>query len=603
MSQHEHGIAGIAAFLRAFFTLHRQSRFVFAIQVATCLVFLGTAASAQVLTNWTEEGKRITPGEDPTAVLLPDGRVRVYYSDNQANVVSAISSDGLNFTQEAGIRLPAMPYSGSIAGISAARVVPLSNGQWRMFFASNPALGITDAGPGIGSAISSDGLNFTIEPHWRVPFSAVNAGPGGQLGDGGTVVALPNGTYRIYFTVDYPTKVGVATLSNGAVMSATSTNMKNWTVDPGVRVGNGSALGGSAVHPDAIVNGDGSVTLFYEDDSLVINGSAATGIKYATSSDSLNFPTETLTSLNSGNPGCLACFYADPAVYPLAGGGLRLYFDTFSATTQTSTLWSAISVEPAPGTAALVAAVLPSSRSVQVGATATAFATIINAGLGQGLSCGIAPVTSVPVTFSYQMTDPATNALTGSANMPAQIAANASQSFVIALTPTGPFQPTDVQLSLVCSNSAPAPIISGLDTLLLSGSTTPVPDIVALAASGDPGIVDIPGNTGSGAFAVATANVGAGASITVTADTGSATLPVSIALCQTNPITGACINPTTPGTSAAVTINAGATPTFGIFVTGTGAVSFAPGTNRVFVRFKDSGGSTRGSTSVAVRTQ
>jgi hypothetical protein len=97
--------------------------------------------------------------------------------------------------------------------------------------------------------------------------------------------------------------------------------------------------------------------------------------------------------------------------------------------------------------------------------------------------------------------------------------------------------------------------------------------------------------------------VGAGASITVTADTGSATLSVSIALCQTNPITGACINPTTPGTSAAVTINAGATPTFGIFVTGTGAVSFAPGTNRVFVRFKDSGGSTRGSTSVAVRTQ
>jgi hypothetical protein len=81
----------------------------------------------------------------------------------------------------------------------------------------------------------------------------------------------------------------------------------------------------------------------------------------------------------------------------------------------------------------------------------------------------------------------------------------------------------------------------------------PVPDIVALAASGDPGIVDIPGATGTGAFAVATVNVGASASITVSADTGTASLtalaqtavaspPVSITLCQTNPTTGVCLD-------------------------------------------------------------
>jgi hypothetical protein len=313
------------------------------------------------------------------------------------------------------------------------------------------------------------------------------------------------------------------------------------------------------------------------------------------------FPSETVTSLYGPSANCAAC--GDPGLYPLPDGRLRIYFDNYNSANQTTTASSATSVQLAPGTTALVAAVLPSSRSVQVGATATAFATIIDAGLGQGLSCQIAPVTGVPVTFSYQTTNPATNALTGSANTPVTIAAGASQSFVIALTPTAAFAPTDVQLSLVCNNGAPAPIVSGLDTLLLSGSATPVPDIVALGASADPGIVDIPGATGSGAFAVATANVGAGASITATADTGSATLPVTIALCQTNPTTSACINPTTPASSATVTINAGGTPTFGVFVTGTGAVSFAPGTNRVFVRFKDSGGATRGSTSVAVRTQ
>jgi hypothetical protein len=96
-------------------------------------------------------------------------------------------------------------------------------------------------------------------------------------------------------------------------------------------------------------------------------------------------------------------------------------------------------------------------------------------------------------------------------------------------------------------------------------------------------------------------NVGAGGSITASADTGSATLPVNIFLCQTDPVNGQCISAVGP--SVTTTINAGATPTFGIFVQGNGTVPFDPAGNRIFVRFKDSGGVTRGSTSVAVRTQ
>ena len=54
----------------------------------------------------------------------------------------------------------------------------------------------------------------------------------------------------------------------------------------------------------------------------------------------------------------------------------------------------------------LVAAILPASRSVQVGNTATVFATIINSGNSDGISCGIAPVTTLSASFSYQTTDP-----------------------------------------------------------------------------------------------------------------------------------------------------------------------------------------------------
>jgi hypothetical protein len=249
----------------------------------------------------------------------------------------------------------------------------------------------------------------------------------------------------------------------------------------------------------------------------------------------------------------------------------------------------------------LVAAVLPSSRSVQVGATATAFAAIINAGSDTAIICAPTLITSLPATFAYQTTDPATNQIIGSPNTPVNVGAGATQSFVVALTPTAPIAPTDVQFSFDCANSDPAPINVGLNTLLLSASATPVPDIVALAATlTNDGIVNIPGTNGTGAFAVATVNVGVSGSITALADTGGASLPVNISICQTNPGTGACL--ASPASTVPTTINANATPTFAVFVQGSGNVSFDPAANRIFVRFS-SGGVTRGSTSVAVRTQ
>jgi hypothetical protein len=128
-----------------------------------------------------------------------------------------------------------------------------------------------------------------------------------------------------------------------------------------------------------------------------------------------------------------------------------------------------------------------------------------------------------------------------------------------------------------------------------------VPDVVALAATvTNNGILGIPGTSGSGAFAVATVNVGASGSITAT-PTAPSSLPLTLSICQTDPTSGQCISAIGP--SVTTTINANATPTFAIFGTASGAITFAPGTSRISVQFSDSGGIVRGSTSVAVQTQ
>ena len=259
--------------------------------------------------------------------------------------------------------------------------------------------------------------------------------------------------------------------------------------------------------------------------------------------------------------------------------------------------------QPAPPTAVtLVSSVLPGSRSVQIDGLATAFATVINAG-ADATDCSLAPLTPIVGKFFYQTTDPATNEPIGTRNTPVAIAAGGLQTFIFGIRPNETLQGLDVELRYDCADTDPASFLLGINTMQLSASSTPVPDVVALAATADQnGIVDLPGTSGVAAFAVASVNVGSTGEVTVSADTFGRTLPVSVGVCQTNPSTGACIEPSAPAPSATVTIDAGATPTFSFFVSGSGDVPFAPGTNRIRARFVDQSGGIRGSTSVAVRT-
>jgi len=268
-------------------------------------------------------------------------------------------------------------------------------------------------------------------------------------------------------------------------------------------------------------------------------------------------------------------------------------------------LWSRsvdglVKVVPSTYPTHLFSAVLPATRSVEVGTTATAFATLINAGTTAATGCKIVSQSPVAAQFTYQTTDPATNSPTGTVNTPVTIAAGASQTFVLSFTPNAAFGTQDELLGYSCSKTDAAATILGVNTLLLSASATPVADLIALVASTDPGILDVSSAGTSGAFAVATANIGAAATITATTVTGSANLPVTITLCETNPTTSACLAP--PAASVTTSIASGAAPTFGVFVEASQAVAFDPANNRIVVRFVDGSGVVRGSTSVAIRT-
>ena len=252
------------------------------------------------------------------------------------------------------------------------------------------------------------------------------------------------------------------------------------------------------------------------------------------------------------------------------------------------------------GPSPLVAAILPGARSVETGTPATVFATMLNASGAALSACGAALPETAPsgLSLSFQTTNPATNGLTGTANQPVGLAAGGAQTFLLSLQSSAPLAAPGLAPVFSCLATQPAPSIPGVDTVDLVFSATPIADIIALAAtaSGD-GVVHV--SNGAGAFAVATIDAGAAASLTVSADTGSAALPVAITLCQTN-AQAQCLAP--PAASLPVSFTANATPTFSIFLGATGTIPFAPGSSRIFVRFKDAGGASHGSTSVAVTT-
>jgi len=302
-------------------------RFAFLLLGSTLVAACGSASpltsikpSSTVFTTTTSQpvtvpftvadlGVTIAGAADPTAILLPDGRVRLYYAASPPGEAqaSAIASDGVHFTVEPRSRLT----SGYGVAGPHMRIVRLADGRWRLFFNTAPRA----TAQGIGSAISSDGLTFAVEPGLRITVAAAGVGPDLSTGD---VVAMPDGRYRMYFSSFSYANDGTGILTVNVVRSAVSSDLLTWTVDPGVRIGAGAPfVTGSGEHPAALLNADGSVSLFYGRRSPI------GGLLVATSRDGLMFSSEWVL-IGQGDFGQMGPAL-DSAVVRLADGTILLY--------------------------------------------------------------------------------------------------------------------------------------------------------------------------------------------------------------------------------------------------------------------------------------
>ncbi|MCA9349234.1 exo-alpha-sialidase [Candidatus Saccharibacteria bacterium] len=156
---------------------------------------------------------------DPAPFLLADGRIRLFYLDFSTarsgsgthGIYSAISEDGLNFTQEDSARFE---YS----NIDVPDVVQFGD-LWRMYTGTGDLKVI--------SATSTDGLNFTYE---GVAYS------GGAIPN----VILDRSTYYLFTG-----GIDIATSNDGQTFTKTNSNYNPGAMaaDPGVvKLSNGSYL-------------------------------------------------------------------------------------------------------------------------------------------------------------------------------------------------------------------------------------------------------------------------------------------------------------------------------------------------------------------------
>lgn len=124
--------------------------------------------------KFKHESGNTPDGNDPAIIRQPDGSLRMYYVRNkekksqpkgppQSDIYSAVSDDGLNWSDDPGIRIKGDDTGGFA---SVPDVVNIGSGKLRMYYVGFNSQKTVDY---IFTATSTDGLAWTRESGRRLP--------------------------------------------------------------------------------------------------------------------------------------------------------------------------------------------------------------------------------------------------------------------------------------------------------------------------------------------------------------------------------------------------------------------------------------------------
>ena len=250
--------------------------------------YILSAFSEDAETWQKEEGVRIDAGGEfaadciwgPDVVSLSSGEYRMYFEGrtNQNDgrvksvILSAVSTDGINWQQETGTRL-----MGEILSYGAPRCISIESdgsrqeggNRFRLYASASPLCQDYFTRDGsytncnIISAVSKDGITFELEPGVRViqdhdlESYSVYAPEVVRLGVGG---------YRMYYAGwTAAPEVPAGSPYHGRIFSAWSADGIAWQKDPEICIDNGGKWDrAKASEPCVIDLPDGRFRMFYE---------------------------------------------------------------------------------------------------------------------------------------------------------------------------------------------------------------------------------------------------------------------------------------------------------------------------------------------------
>lgn len=171
--------------------------------------------------NWEPEGLRIEGASMPAAVMLDDGRIRLYHSGTSLyeegedepyqTITSSISDDGLNFTaEETNYLITEHGELKDIKTIAHFEIIKLDQG-FRLYFDEGGIIaGDLPKNKGTGwewpvhrirSAYSEDGLNWKLDPGIRID---IEQSPLDEMQRAGSCTVIKVGDeYQMYFSAGF----------------------------------------------------------------------------------------------------------------------------------------------------------------------------------------------------------------------------------------------------------------------------------------------------------------------------------------------------------------------------------------------------------------